>query len=141
MSAKAFVDQLITSGRYNFTTEEAKRALSGTADAVRLALNRLRRKGEINSPIRGFWVVVPPAEPVRIVETFERYMEEEEHRVTRAIFEENLAGKMANARFLSGIPPLLTADQKGDPLTAADTVGAMLIARLPGDSWKGNRGE
>ena len=77
------------------------------------------------------------AEPKRIVEAFEQYMEAEDHRVTRAIFEENLAGKMADARFLSDIPPLLTADQTWNPLNAADTVGGALIARLPGDPWKG----
>ena len=60
MTAKTFIDQLISAGRYTFTTDEAKAALSGTADAIKLALNRLRRKGEINSPMRGFWVIVPP---------------------------------------------------------------------------------
>ncbi len=60
MTAKAFIDQLTGAGQYTFTTDEAKAALSGSTDAVKLALNRLRRKGEINSPMRGFWVVVPP---------------------------------------------------------------------------------
>ena len=60
MNAKSFIEQLASSGRYTFTTEVARAALSGTADSVKLALNRLRRKGEINSPMRGFWVVVPP---------------------------------------------------------------------------------
>ena len=77
------------------------------------------------------------ADPERVVAAFEHYMEAEEHRVTRAVFEENLAGKMADARFLSDIPPLLTADQTWEPLAAADAVAGTLIARLHGDPWKG----
>jgi predicted transcriptional regulator of viral defense system len=48
------------SGRYFFTSEEAAHELDVSRDAVKLALNRLRRKGEIASPGRGLYLIVPP---------------------------------------------------------------------------------
>lgn len=47
-------------GRYFFTSKDADAALGVSRDAAKLALNRLRRKGEIASPARGFYAIVPP---------------------------------------------------------------------------------
>ena len=55
-----FLDRLMQGGRFVFTSQDASNALGGSRDAVKLALNRLRRKGEIASPARGFYVIVPP---------------------------------------------------------------------------------
>lgn len=52
--------RLSSAGRYVFTSREVGEALEVSQDAVKLALNRLRRKGEIASPARGFYVIVPP---------------------------------------------------------------------------------
>lgn len=57
---KDYIDRLTQSGRYFFASDAAAKALGGSRDAVKLALNRLRRKGEIASPVRGFYVIVPP---------------------------------------------------------------------------------
>jgi predicted transcriptional regulator of viral defense system len=57
---KNYLDRLMQGGRYVFTSQDAVKALGGSRDAVKLALNRLRRKGEIASPTRGFYVIVPP---------------------------------------------------------------------------------
>lgn len=57
---KGYVARLVGSGRYAFTSLEAAAALGASRDAVKLALNRLSHKGEIASPARGFYVVVPP---------------------------------------------------------------------------------
>jgi predicted transcriptional regulator of viral defense system len=59
-SLKDYLSQLMQGGRYFFTSSDAGIALGGSRDAVKLALNRLRRKGEIASPARGFYVIVPP---------------------------------------------------------------------------------
>lgn len=59
-NARSFIRDLAASGRYSFTSTEAKTALSVSVDAVRLALHRLIREGEIASPARGFYVIVPP---------------------------------------------------------------------------------
>jgi predicted nucleotidyltransferase component of viral defense system len=78
-------------------------------------------------------------DPERIVTAFLKYMEHEDHKVTRALFEENLALKMVDAAFLADISPLLSAAYKWDPEAEAPLVSSRLIERLPGDPWKGGR--
>lgn len=56
-----YLDKLQASGRYVFTTQDAVVALAASEPAVRAALRRLKRKGAIADPYRGFHVVVPPA--------------------------------------------------------------------------------
>jgi predicted transcriptional regulator of viral defense system len=57
---KFYLDRLMQGGRYFFASQDAVKALGVSRNAVKLALNRLRRKGEIASPARGFYVIVPP---------------------------------------------------------------------------------
>lgn len=56
----SYLSALMQGGRYFFTSKDADAALDASRNAVKLALNRLRRKGEIASPARGFYVIVPP---------------------------------------------------------------------------------
>jgi len=56
----AYLRDLASRGRLHFTIQEAQRALGGSLPAVRAALRRLRRRGEISSPWRGFFVIIPP---------------------------------------------------------------------------------
>jgi len=58
--ARDFIASLAASGRYHFTSIEARNALNVSADATKLALNRLTRQSRIASPGRGFYVIVPP---------------------------------------------------------------------------------
>lgn len=60
MLASNFISDLMVKGRYTFTVEDAGKVLGPTLVATRAALRRLRKKGEIAMPYRGFWVVVPP---------------------------------------------------------------------------------
>lgn len=60
LHAREYIDQLASSGRHHFTSREARVALGVSADATKLALNRLARKSLIASPARGFYVIVPP---------------------------------------------------------------------------------
>lgn len=71
----------------------------------------------------------------RIVGAFQKYMEHEEHPVTRAMFEKNLAEKLADDRFTADLGPLLAAGYTWEPTAAAARV-AGLVARLPGAAWK-----
>jgi predicted transcriptional regulator of viral defense system len=57
---KDYLAQLTQGGRYFFTSLDASRKTGASRDAVKLALNRLRRRGQIASPGRGLYVVVPP---------------------------------------------------------------------------------
>jgi predicted transcriptional regulator of viral defense system len=58
--ARDYVDSLASSGRYHFTSADAKAALNASPDAVKLALNRLGKRNLIATPSRGFYVIVPP---------------------------------------------------------------------------------
>lgn len=58
--AASYITELAARGRYHFTTDEAAAALGGSSAGVRAALRRLKAKGEIAAPHRGFHVIVPP---------------------------------------------------------------------------------
>lgn len=75
-------------------------------------------------------------DPARLVAAFARYMAEGGHRVTRAVFEENLALKLEDQRFLTDIPPLLAAGQKWNPAESAALVLEQLCPLLEGEPWK-----
>ncbi len=60
MTAMQFILDLVASGRYCFSTAEAVRTLGKSLIATRAALRRLRQKGELAVPYRGFHVIVPP---------------------------------------------------------------------------------
>ncbi len=79
----------------------------------------------------------PAVAPDRIVAAFLQYMEREGHKVTRALFERNMAGKLSDPEFTADIGPLLAAGFTWDIETAAPIVASRLIERLPGDPWKG----
>jgi predicted transcriptional regulator of viral defense system len=59
-SAANFIDALQTDGRLTFTTQEAVAALGRSVPAVRAQLRRLKEKGHLADPFRGFHVIVPP---------------------------------------------------------------------------------
>lgn len=58
--AREYIEQLVSRGRYTFSSEDARRALAVSADAAKLALHRLSRQKAVASPARGFYVIVPP---------------------------------------------------------------------------------
>ncbi|MDI1226927.1 MAG: type IV toxin-antitoxin system AbiEi family antitoxin [bacterium] len=57
---KDHLNSLSAAGRSCFTSQGAGKALGVSQDAVKQALGRLRHKGEVASPARGFYVIVPP---------------------------------------------------------------------------------
>jgi predicted transcriptional regulator of viral defense system len=59
-NGNAYIARLQGDGVYHFTTEEALLALGGSAPAVRAVLRRMKDKGHLASPHRGFYIVVPP---------------------------------------------------------------------------------
>jgi len=60
LSARSFIQDLQGRGRYLFSTEEAIQTLGRSSIATRAALRRLKEKGEIADPHRGYHVIVPP---------------------------------------------------------------------------------
>ena len=60
LHAKDYISSLAASGRYHFLSSDARLALGVSADATKLALNRLARQNMVAQPARGFYVIVPP---------------------------------------------------------------------------------
>jgi predicted transcriptional regulator of viral defense system len=60
MAASEFIADLMARGRYHFTTEEALQWEGSSLNAVRAAIRRLRKKGLVATPYRGFHVILPP---------------------------------------------------------------------------------
>lgn len=58
--ARDYISRLASAGRYHFISRDTQEALGVSADAAKLALNRLSKQGLIASPARGFYVIVPP---------------------------------------------------------------------------------
>ncbi len=75
--------------------------------------------------------------PERVVEVFAKYMEADGAKVTRAMFEQNLAAKKQDPIFTADMTPLLAHGQRWDFEDAFNRVWTRLIARLPGAAWKG----
>ena len=59
-NAREYVANLAAGGRYHFISHEAQSSLGVSADAAKLALNRLAKQEVIASPARGFYIIVPP---------------------------------------------------------------------------------
>jgi predicted nucleotidyltransferase component of viral defense system len=81
------------------------------------------------------------ADPAALIACFNRYMAEEAHTVTRALFEANLNEKSRRVDFRHDMDPLLRGDLSWSFDEALKVVLTELIARLPGDPWKGDGGE
>jgi predicted nucleotidyltransferase component of viral defense system len=81
----------------------------------------------------------PDADPKRIIEAFEKYMEHGGHKVTRAEFEKNFSLKMQDSEFLADISDLLSEGYEWDPKAEASEVSSRLIELLPGEPWKGEQ--
>lgn len=60
MELYKYIQDLASKGRYQFLTREAIEALDVSPDAVRAAIRRLRTKGYVATPSRGFHLIVPP---------------------------------------------------------------------------------
>ncbi len=74
----------------------------------------------------------------RILESFQRYMEHVGSKVSRAQFEANLAAKAQDRAFIEDLDPLLALDSVWDFTAAIRLVSERLVARLPGEPWKGS---
>lgn len=73
-----------------------------------------------------------------LIRCFERYMSEGGHTVTRALFEANLREKSLRPDFRGDMDALLRPGLTWDFDAALQVVLDRLVARLPGDAWKGD---
>ena len=59
--------------------------------------------------------------------------------MTRAQFEENFALKLKDDEFVADMSPLFAQEYEWDPGSEGSLVSSRLIARLPGEPWKGDK--
>jgi len=85
------------------------------------------------------WIAFAKAavQPERVVHCFQKYMEHEGHKVSRAEFEQNLLEKLRDATFIEDIGPLLTSDSDFDFREAAALLMKQLLPLIPGEPWQG----
>ncbi len=76
-------------------------------------------------------------DPKVLLACLQRYLAEEGRTVTRAQFEENLAGKRSDPDFRDDVGPLLRPGFAWDFEDAMDAVLQRLVALLAGEPWKG----
>lgn len=75
-------------------------------------------------------------DPQRVVDAFAKYIEADGLRITRAMFERNLAAKRTDVVFKADMSPLLVHGQAWDFDDAFERVWHELVSRLPGEPWK-----
>jgi len=73
------------------------------------------------------------ADPGRIIKAFSAYMSAEKSRITRAMFERNLAAKIRAPQFTADIGPLLAPGYDWDIADGAQLVLSRLLPLLPGE--------
>jgi predicted nucleotidyltransferase component of viral defense system len=73
----------------------------------------------------------------RIVDCFQRYLDHDGLRVSRAEFEANLHEKLADPDFGRDIEPLLSSAAEWDQTAAANYLIKDILPLLPGEPWKG----
>jgi len=76
-------------------------------------------------------------DPKRIVAAFAHYLAVEELRITRAMFEQNLAEKLLDPRFAADLGPLLAHGHTWARDDAARQIRETILSLLPGEPWKG----
>ena len=76
-------------------------------------------------------------DPAAVVHVFAACMKAEGHAISRAIFEQNLTAKLRLPAFTDDLSVLLPPGTTFDLAAGAARVTNELIARLPGDPWKG----
>lgn len=62
MTLRTYLDSLLQRGRVYFTKTEALGALSLSLASLMVSIHRLKAKGDIISPARGLYVIIPPEE-------------------------------------------------------------------------------
>jgi hypothetical protein len=64
-------------------------------------------------------------------------MEQEGHKISRAVFEQNLLEKLEDAAFIEDIGTLLIAGCDFDFREAAELMMSQLVSLMPGEPWHG----
>jgi len=75
--------------------------------------------------------------PEQVIRCFLQYMEQEGHKISRAVFEQNLLEKLEDAAFIEDIGTLLIAGSDFDFRVAAELLMSQFVSLIPGEPWHG----
>jgi predicted nucleotidyltransferase component of viral defense system len=81
----------------------------------------------------------PDLDRQAVISCFLFYLEKENHQISRAEFEKNMAHKLKDRIFLDDIYPLLSPNRSYNHIDAHAVVHEALMRLLPGDAWKETR--
>lgn len=116
-------------GRAEITTFELDELL-----ATKLRALFQRKKGR---DLFDLWTALEAGvDASAVVDIFRVYVKQGGHQITRALFEENLAGKIDQPTFTEDVPPLLPPGVTFDFRKGIQLVQREMIARVPGEPWK-----
>lgn len=59
MNLKKYIDNLTSNGCYSFTLKEISENLNLSLNSTKVGLSRLKKVGEIGSPARGYYIIIP----------------------------------------------------------------------------------
>ncbi len=135
-------------GHQNIPFEVASRWFAGRADVPTYGLDELlgtklralyqRKKGRDLFDL-ALALERADVDRERVVTCFSRYMDAQGERISRAMFEQNLAEKRGDPIFTGDIGPLLGAGARWEIEGAFEVVLRELVARLPGAPWRGGK--
>lgn len=57
-----YTEKLQSKGKLSFTIKQAMKDLNATSDSIRSAAYRLKKKGKLISPAKGFYIIIPTSE-------------------------------------------------------------------------------
>lgn len=59
MKISNYITNLVSKGRYYFTLDELKNNINLSLGSIKVGLSRLKKKGEIASPVKGYYIIIP----------------------------------------------------------------------------------
>ena len=95
-----------------------------------------RRKGRDLFDLAEALQRLPGLDLPKVIDCFNRYLDNDGTHISRAEFEGNLARKLKDALFTSDVPPLLALGISFNAIEAHQRVGEALLSRLAGEPWK-----
>jgi predicted nucleotidyltransferase component of viral defense system len=95
-----------------------------------------RRKGRDLFDLAEALQHLPGLDLLKVVDCFNRYVDNDGTHISRAEFEANLAWKLKDAVFTSDIPPLLALGISFNAIEAHQRVREALLSHLAGEPWK-----
>src|SRR5437867_110663 len=95
-----------------------------------------RRKGRDLFDLAEALQRLPGLDLPKVIDCFNRYLDNDGTHISRAEFESNLARKLKDAVFTSDVPPLLALGISFNVIEAHQRVREALLSRLAGEPWK-----